>query len=56
MATIYKCCKQGKDVNKTLIVVYEAKTEIEAIEWLENNGGGVYKNTLHNFQFYVEGK
>jgi len=56
MATIYKCCKQGKDVNKTLQVIHEAATEELAIEWLEKNGGGIYKNILHNFQFYVEPK
>jgi hypothetical protein len=38
--SIYKCCKQGKDVNKTPYPVYDAKTEKEAIEWLEKNGGG----------------
>ena len=53
MSTVYQCCKQGKDVNKTLTVIHCADTEREAIEWLEKNDGGIYRNILHNFQFYV---
>jgi len=56
MKTIYQCCQKGKDVNKTLSVVKYAKTEEEAIEYLENNGGGIYHNTLHNFKMEVESK
>lgn len=54
--TIYQCCKCGNDVNKALQPVHYAKTEKEAIQWLEKNGGGVYKNLLHNFQFHVHSK
>jgi hypothetical protein len=53
MSTIYECCKQGKDVNKTQQEVHCEPTEALAIEWLEKNGGGIYKNVLHNFEFYV---
>jgi len=56
MNTIYECCKAGKDVNKTLKVVHNANTELNAIDWLEKNGGGVYRNALHKFQFTVKGK
>jgi len=56
MSTIYHCCKKGKDVNKTLSIIHEAATEKEAIAWLEQKGGGVYRNILHNFSFYVEPK
>jgi hypothetical protein len=53
MSTVYHCCKRLKDVNGTLDVVHYANSEKEAVEWLENNGGGVYKNTLHNFEMNV---
>ena len=53
MTTIYECCKQDNDVNKTLLLIHNAKTEKEAINWLEQNGGGIYRNILHGFQFYV---
>ena len=56
MSTIYTCCKEGKDVNKTLKVVHYASTEELAMKWLENNGGGIYRNILHNFQLYVSPK
>lgn len=36
-------------------LAFYGNTEIETIQWLENNGG-IYKNTLHNFQFTVEPK
>ena len=52
--TIYHCCQQGKDVNKTLSVVHYADTEALAIKWLEQHGGGIYRNSLHNFQFRVD--
>lgn len=29
-------------------------TETEAIKWLEDNGGGMYKNILHGFQMKVK--
>lgn len=51
--TIYQCCQKGKDVNQSLSITHYADTEKEAITFLENNGGGVYRNTLHNFQFTV---
>ena len=25
----------------------------ETIKWLEENGGGIYRNILHNVEFYV---
>jgi len=51
--TIYQCCHKGKDVKQSLSIIKWADTEKEAIDYLENNGGGVYCNTLHNFQFFV---
>jgi hypothetical protein len=53
MDTIYQCCKQGKDVNETPQKVHCEPTQALAIEWLKKNGGGIYRNILHNFQFYV---
>lgn len=49
MSTIYECCKIRSDVNNTPYPVHYAKTEYEAIKWLEDNGGGVYRNLLHKF-------
>lgn len=54
--TIYHCCKRIKGVPEYLDIVHYANTEAEAIKWLENNGGGIYKNDLHNFQFEVKAK
>ena len=56
MGTIYQCCIQMKDVNKTPQEVHCEPTEALAIEWLQENGGGIYRNALHNFRFYVEPK
>lgn len=53
MSTIYECCKHHKDVNAMLYVVHYAKTEMEAIVWLQQNGGGVYRNTLHRFEMNI---
>jgi len=53
MGTVFQCCQQGKDVAKTLGVINCEPTEKLAMRWLETNGGGIYRNILHNFQFYV---
>jgi len=39
-----------REVNKR-----EFSTEQEAIEHLENNGGGYYRNILHNFDLWIDG-
>lgn len=52
--TIYECCKRLTDVNKTLKVAHCSDTEAEAIRWLEEHGGGVYRNALHRFEMEVE--
>jgi len=54
LKTTYECCTEGKDVNRTLSVIHYANSSSEALLWLENNGGGVYRNTLHNYQFHVK--
>jgi hypothetical protein len=56
MKTIYQCCRIGKDVNKTLEPIHCEPTGELAVLWLENNGGGVYRNILHNFQYPVLAK
>lgn len=53
-STVFQCCQRGKDVNKTLSIVHCAQSERLAIDWLQRHGGGVYRNTLHNFQTNVE--
>lgn len=51
--TVYQCCKRCNDVNGSPIPAHYADTETEAIEWLKRNGGGVYRNLLHQFQMEV---
>jgi len=53
METVYQCCRQGKDVNKILQPIHCEPTQADAIKWLEANGGGIYRNILHNIQFYI---
>ncbi len=53
MGTIYQCCRKGKDVENTPLPVHCEPTQVEAIKWLEENGGGIYRNILHNIQFTV---
>lgn len=53
--SIYQCIKKDNRYIPPLArIVYEAATEEEAIEWLEKNGGGVYRNILHNFDCEIE--
>lgn len=57
MSTIYQCLK--RDVRYTpplMSVKHEAATEREAIAWLEQNGGGIYRNLLHSFDCEVRVK
>ena len=53
METIYQCLQVK---NGHMQVVNCEKTEKLAISWLKKNGGGVYKNILHNFKFNVKAK
>ena len=34
-------------------ILKEFPTQTETIKWLEENGGGIYRNILHNVEFYV---
>ena len=57
MDTIYQCIKPDTRYKPTvMVVVHKARTAAEAIEWLENNGEGVYRNLLHNFDMTVAPK
>jgi hypothetical protein len=47
--TVYQC-RQGGELKGT------ADTETEAIEWLERNGGGVYRHQLHRFDMPVKSR
>lgn len=44
--------------NKTIppreVMVKELPTEDDIIEWLENNGGGIYRNILHGFDCVIK--
>ena len=55
--TCFQCYKIDQRYNPVLrTLVYEADSEHKAIEYLKENGGGIYKNILHNFEVLVEGK
>lgn len=55
MGTIYQCLQIDNRYSPPIKkVVFEAASEVGAIDWLEQNGGGVYKNILHNFEFTVK--
>lgn len=51
--TVYQCHQKGKDVNKTPFFLHCEETEAKAIRWLSENGGGIYRNILHNFDMEV---
>jgi hypothetical protein len=43
-----------KTIPKTLKLVFCGDTLQETADYLAKNGGGVYKNVLHNFQYRVK--
>ena len=53
--TIYHCIKADERYAPTKYeLVHQAETERDAIIYLEENGGGIYRNVLHNFSYYVQ--
>lgn len=55
MNTIFQCIKPDSRYTPPLKrVVHEASTEREAMDWLERNGGGIYRNLLHLFDCKVD--
>jgi hypothetical protein len=55
MSTIYECLRKDKRYIPTkYILLYNAPSEKEAIEYLEQNGGGIYRNILHRFEMEVK--
>ncbi len=54
-STIFKAFTIDKGtIPHRLTLAYCGDTEEETIEWLEKNGGGMYRNIIHNFQFEVK--
>lgn len=55
MGTVYHCLTEDKRYfpPKTTLA-HQAKTEEEAIEYLETHGGGIYRNILHNFDCLIK--
>ena len=54
---IYQCLQKDERFTPPIFrTVCEKPTEKEAIEYLENNGGGIYRNLLHQFDCGVKGK
>lgn len=52
--TIHHCLSyDNKTTPPTRKLTYEADTEQEAIRYLEKNGGGLYRNILHNLEYKV---
>ncbi len=57
MGTIYQCLKRdGRYTPPMMTVVHEAESSGEAVRWLENNGGGIFRNLIHNFDCGVAAK
>lgn len=51
---IYQCIKRDeKCVPPRNIIACEKPTQREAIKWLEENGGGVFRDILSNVEFRV---
>lgn len=54
MGTIYHCLQiDSRSIPPQRILRHEAKTEADAMRWLEENGGGTYRNILHNFDLTI---
>ena len=52
--TVYQCLIEDNRTSPTHYrLVHSAKTEQDAIKWLESHGGGTYRNTLHGFEMKV---
>ena len=45
-----------RTIPKQMILVFRGDTLQETVDYLKKNGGGIYKNTLHNLQYRVEGE
>ena len=52
---IYHAIKKDRRYRPPKEDVLEFPTQEETIKWLENNGGGTYRNILHNLEFEVKG-
>ena len=46
--TIYQC------LTKSGTFIRDFPTQRQAIDWLERNGGGIYRNILHRFNCQVD--
>lgn len=56
MSTIYQCLKRDtRYIPPVLRVVHEAQTEMDAIAWLEHNGGGLVR-VVHRVALFVRPK
>lgn len=53
---IYKAVKKDKRYIPPKESILEFATEALTIIWLEENGGGTYRNILHNFEYEIEPK
>lgn len=55
MSTIYHCIRRDVRYMPPIeTVAHEADTSRAAVEWLEQNGGGWYRNILHGVCFEVK--
>jgi len=39
-----------------VVLVFCGDTLEETVDYLKKNGGGIYKNVLHNYQYKVDGE
>jgi hypothetical protein len=55
--SIYQCIQPDERYTPPQMkVVHHADSERAALDWLEANGGGIYRNTLHNFDCKIKSK
>ena len=53
---IYTALKKDDRYNPPKYESIEFSTEAETIQWLQENGGGIYRNILHNFDCIIKPK
>jgi hypothetical protein len=55
--TIYHCLIKDESTTPAQYqLIHEASTEQEAMDFLEQRGGGIYRNILHNFDCLIFSK
>ena len=53
VATIHECRNRHKDIEQATIVRHYAESHRAAIEWLQANGGGIYRNAITGLKYRI---